>query len=151
IDQLRTEFSYAKRHNTELSLVIFDLDHFKRINDTYGHVPGDHVLIQLAELVQSMLRTEDVFARYGGEEFVIILRGTALRDAGILAERIRAAVERRSFLTGDTRLPVTVSIGVAAVHTSISDPLALVEQADAALYAAKEAGRNRVLLKFAEP
>jgi two-component system, cell cycle response regulator len=151
IDQLRIEFSYAKRHNTELSLVIFDLDHFKRINDTYGHVPGDQVLIQLAELVQSVLRTEDVFARYGGEEFVIILRGTALADAGVLAERIRAAVEQRPFMSGETRLPVTVSVGVAAADAAIDDPLALVEQADAALYAAKEAGRNRVLLKYPEP
>lgn len=151
IDQLRTEFSYAKRHETELSLVIFDLDHFKRINDTYGHVPGDHVLIQVAEIVQTMLRTEDVFARYGGEEFVIILRGISLGDAGVLAERIRAAVEQHHFMAGQTRLPVTVSVGVASVEPGTDDPLALVEQADAALYAAKEAGRNRVLLKYPEP
>lgn len=150
IDQLRTEFSYSKRHGTALSLVIFDLDHFKRINDNYGHVIGDQVLIQLAELVHSMLRTEDVFARYGGEEFVIILRGIPLDDAGVLSERIRAAVEQRAFMSGELRLPVTVSVGVSSVHGLLDDPIGLVEEADAALYAAKEAGRNRVLLKYPE-
>jgi len=150
IDQLRTEFSYARRHDTPLSLVIFDLDHFKRVNDTYGHVAGDHVLIEVAEHVHDILRAEDVFARYGGEEFVIILRGIPLNDAGVLAERIRALVEQNAFMSGEQRLPVTVSVGVAAYDEKLEDPLALVEAADSALYAAKEAGRNRVLLKYPE-
>ncbi len=151
IDQLRTEFSYARRHDTPLSLVIFDLDHFKRINDTYGHVAGDHVLIDIADQVHGILRAEDVFARYGGEEFVIILRGIPLNDAGVLAERIRALVEQHAFMSGEQRLPVSVSVGVAAYDAKLEDPLALVEAADSALYAAKEAGRNRVLLKYPEP
>ncbi|MEM1034446.1 MAG: GGDEF domain-containing protein [Myxococcota bacterium] len=150
IDQLRTEFSYARRHGSSLSLVLFDLDHFKRINDTFGHLAGDDVLIDVAQQVQSMLRTEDVFARYGGEEFVIVLRGIRLDDAGVLAERIRARLEAHVFVSGVQRLPVTVSIGVAAYHEGLSDPLELVEAADSALYAAKEGGRNRVLLRYAE-
>ena len=150
IDQLRTEFSYAKRHDSALSLLIFDLDHFKRINDTYGHVAGDQVLIEVAEQVHGVLRAEDVFARYGGEEFVVILRGIPLSDAGVLAERIRSLVEQHPFVSSEQRLPVTVSIGVAAYHETLEDPLSLVEAADSALYAAKEAGRNRVLLKYPE-
>ncbi len=148
IDQLTTEVSYVKRHKSALSLIIFDLDHFKRVNDTFGHVAGDHVLVKIAELVQSMLRNEDIFARYGGEEFVIILRGIALNDAGILAERVREAVEICNFDFEHHKITVTVSVGVAEYNTENDEPLALVEAADAALYAAKAAGRNRVLLKY---
>jgi diguanylate cyclase (GGDEF)-like protein len=150
VDQLVIELAYAKRHNTPLSLVIFDLDHFKRINDTYGHVAGDMVLIQMSDMVQGMLRQEDVFARYGGEEFVIVLRGIALGDAGVLAERVRRAIEEKPFMAGQTRLPVTVSAGVAAHAEDIADSIALVEAADTALYAAKQGGRNKVLLKYGD-
>jgi two-component system cell cycle response regulator len=108
------------------------------------------VLIDLATLVQSLLRTEDVFARYGGEEFVIILRGIALDDAGVLAERVRKAVDEHQFLFGQQRLPVTISAGVAAVAPEIVHAVDLVEAADNALYAAKNAGRNQVLLKHPE-
>ncbi len=148
IDQLTTEVSYATRHKSELSLIIFDLDHFKRINDTYGHVAGDHVLIKIAELVQSKLRNEDIFARYGGEEFVIILRGIALNDAGVLAERLREAVQLCAFEFESHSMAVTISVGVADFNAENADSLSLVEAADAALYAAKAAGRNRVLLKY---
>jgi two-component system, cell cycle response regulator len=151
LDQLTLEVSYAKRHKTQLSLVIFDLDHFKKVNDTYGHVAGDQVLIQSANAVQAMLRNEDVLARYGGEEFCIILRGTALRDAGVLAERVRAAVEGQLFKTDTAELRATTSVGVAEYDGQSEDPLALVEAADSALYAAKTAGRNRVLLKYNNP
>ncbi|RLB55418.1 MAG: GGDEF domain-containing protein [Deltaproteobacteria bacterium] len=150
IDTLSTELSYAKRHATPLSLIIFDLDLFKNVNDTYGHVAGDHVLIDLSTLVQSLLRTEDVFARYGGEEFVIILRGIPLDAAGVLAERVRKAVDEHEFLFGQQRLPVTISAGVAAVAAEIAHAVDLVEAADNALYAAKNAGRNKVLLKHPE-
>jgi diguanylate cyclase (GGDEF)-like protein len=148
VDQLTTEIAYSKRHQTPLSLIIFDLDHFKRINDTYGHVAGDIVLIDLSEMVQAMLRAEDVFARYGGEEFVIILRGISISDAGVLAERLRKACAQRDFMSGDTRLPVTVSIGVAEYNHQAEDAMLLVEQADNALYAAKQSGRNQVLLQY---
>jgi diguanylate cyclase (GGDEF)-like protein len=149
LDHLDTEFSYARRHATPLSLIIFDLDHFKRINDTYGHVVGDQVLIDVALLVEGKLRNEDIFARYGGEEFVIILRGIVLDDAGLLAERLRAAVEGQAVsVEGGQPLRVTISVGVAACEPAMNEPLALVEAADEALYAAKQAGRNRVLLKY---
>jgi len=144
--QLCTEVSFARRHNSPLSLVMFDLDHFKRVNDTHGHLVGDVVLTKLAERVSSLLRSEDVFARYGGEEFVIILRGIAVADAGILAERIRASVEAGPFDCDSVQVNSTVSVGVAEFHSGHEDPLALVEAADSALYAAKNAGRNRVLL-----
>ncbi len=150
LDQLKLEASYSKRHGTPLTLVIFDLDHFKRVNDTYGHVAGDAVLIQTAELVRGMLRQEDVFARYGGEEFVIILRGILLEDAGVLAERIRARVEETHFMSGATRLPVSVSLGVAQHHEGMDDPMELVEHADEALYAAKQSGRNRVFRRYVD-
>jgi two-component system cell cycle response regulator len=150
VDTLNTEVSYSRRHKTPLSLIIFDLDHFKNINDTYGHIAGDHVLIEIAALVHHLLRTEDVFARYGGEEFVIILRGIGLDDAGILAERVRAAIEHHQFIFGKERLPVTISVGVAQYDPVTEDPLAMVEAADGALYAAKHAGRNRVLLKYGD-
>jgi diguanylate cyclase (GGDEF)-like protein len=150
IDTLNTEVSYARRHSTELTLVIFDLDHFKSVNDTHGHIAGDHVLIDMANLVQRMLRAEDVFARYGGEEFCIILRGISLHDAGVLAERLRSAIDGYAFRYGDTRLAVTISAGVAQFEPSQEDPLGLVEAADEALYAAKKAGRNRVLVKHAD-
>jgi diguanylate cyclase (GGDEF)-like protein len=148
VDTLNTEVSYSRRHSSALSLVIFDLDHFKSINDTYGHIAGDHVLIEMAAIVQTMLRAEDVLARYGGEEFCIILRGISLEDAGVLAERLRTAVESRRFMAGNQILPVTISAGVAQFDAKLEDPLALVEAADEALYAAKKAGRNQVLLKY---
>ncbi|HZO13669.1 MAG TPA: GGDEF domain-containing protein [Polyangiaceae bacterium] len=148
VDTLNTEVSYSRRHSSALSLVIFDLDHFKSINDTYGHIAGDHVLIEMAAIVQTMLRAEDVLARYGGEEFCIILRGITLEDAGVLAERLRTAVESRRFMAGNQILPVTISAGVAQFDAKLEDPLALVEAADEALYAAKKAGRNQVLLKY---
>jgi two-component system, cell cycle response regulator len=148
LQQLALEFSYARRHGTPLSLIIFDLDHFKNVNDTYGHVAGDHVLIELSNLTHRMLRAEDVFARYGGEEFVIILRGIPLHGAGTLAERLRACVESSSFIFEGQRLPVTVSIGVAAFNPELAEAVSLVEAADAALYEAKRSGRNKVLLKY---
>ena len=148
LDQLDAEISYSKRHGTPLSLLIFDLDHFKSVNDTYGHVVGDLVLTGVAGLVQAKLRNEDVFARYGGEEFVIILRGIMLDDAGVLAERLRGAIEAHEFVSGGQRVGVTASVGVAALAEDAKEPLALVEAADSALYAAKKAGRNRVLLKY---
>lgn len=148
LDRLDTEFAYAKRHGAALSLVMFDVDHFKRVNDTWGHLAGDAVLVKLAEITQQTVRTEDVLARYGGEEFGIICRGIPLLNAGILGERVRTAVERTSFDYQGTRLPVTVSVGVGALPEAVADgPLDLVAEADAALYDAKQAGRNRVCLR----
>ena len=146
-DRLETEFAYARRHKTMLSLVMFDVDYFKRVNDTYGHLAGDAVLVHLARITQSTIRTEDVLARYGGEEFAVICRGIALLNAGVLGERLRARVEQENFDYQGTRLPVTISVGVAALpEANAATPSELVRDADSALYEAKRSGRNRVCL-----
>lgn len=146
-DRLETEFAYARRHRTMLSLVMFDVDHFKKINDTYGHLAGDAVLVHLARVTQSMIRTEDVLARYGGEEFAIICRGTPLLNAGVVGERLRTAVEQATFEFQGRRLPVTVSVGVAALpEANAAATHELIAAADSALYEAKRSGRNRVCL-----
>lgn len=148
VDRLETEFAYARRHKTMLSLVMFDVDHFKRVNDNFGHLAGDAVLVHLARIAQSMLRTEDVAARYGGEEFAIICRGIPLLNAGVVGERLRTAVETHSFDYQGKRLPVTISVGVAALpEAQVTSPQELVAEADEALYEAKRSGRNRVCLK----
>jgi two-component system cell cycle response regulator len=144
--QLTSELSFALRHHTELSLLVVDLDYFKKVNDTYGHLAGDAVLRSAAEVLQSQLRTEDTLARYGGEEFVVLLRGVALTDAVRAAERLRSAVERASFTYGSQVIPVTLSIGCASVaDCGEASPEVLIEIADRRLYAAKNNGRNRVV------
>jgi diguanylate cyclase (GGDEF)-like protein len=146
-DRLETEFSYARRHKTMLSLVMFDVDYFKRVNDTYGHLAGDAVLVRLAGIAQATIRTEDVLARYGGEEFAIICRGTALLNAGVLGERLRVRVEQENFDYQGSRLPVTISVGVAALpEANVNTSNELIRDADSALYEAKASGRNRVCL-----
>jgi diguanylate cyclase (GGDEF)-like protein len=147
-DRFETEFAYARRHRSVLSLIMFDVDHFKRVNDNYGHLAGDAVLVMLARIAQSMIRTEDIFARYGGEEFAIICRGTPLLNAGIVGERLRTAVEQASFDYQGQRLPVTISVGVAALpEATVGSAQELIGEADEALYEAKKTGRNRVCLK----
>jgi two-component system, cell cycle response regulator len=146
-DRLETEIAYARRHNSFLSLLLYDVDFFKKVNDTYGHLAGDAVLVHLVRLTQATIRTEDVLARYGGEEFAVICRGTPLLNAGILGDRLRKRVEEETFDYQGTRLPVTISVGVAALPESNATVAAdLVRDADSALYEAKNAGRNRVCL-----
>jgi len=148
LGRLETELAYAKRHRASLSLVMFDVDHFKRVNDTYGHLAGDYVLQKISKLTHNTVRTEDVFARYGGEEFGVICRGVTLGNAGILGERLRAIVEQTSFEHEGTRMPVTISVGVAAYpDLPMETSEQLIAAADEALYQAKRTGRNRVLLK----
>jgi diguanylate cyclase (GGDEF)-like protein len=143
-DRLETELSHLTRHGSALSVMLFDLDHFKSINDTYGHLAGDHVLRAFAALVQGMTRREDFFARYGGEEFVMLCRSTTLEQAKLLGERVRGALERERVAFDEQKLPVTTSVGIAAAwpRATASEVLNV---ADAALYAAKKAGRNRVV------
>jgi diguanylate cyclase (GGDEF)-like protein len=148
LGRLETELAYAKRHRAPLSLVMFDVDHFKRVNDTYGHLAGDYVLQKISKLTQNTVRTEDVFARYGGEEFGVICRGVTLGNAGILGERLRAIVEQTTFEHEGTRMPITISVGVAAYpDLPMESSEQLIAAADEALYQAKRTGRNRVLLK----
>jgi diguanylate cyclase (GGDEF)-like protein len=147
IDQLGQEISYARRHRTKLSFILFDLDHFKRVNDTHGHLACDRVLAQLGQLALSLLRAEDVFARYGGEEFGIVARAISLEQAGLLAERLRARVESTPFDIGGSHLRLTLSLGVAMWSPQMNTPTDLIEAADAALYDAKRSGRNRYVLR----
>ncbi|MFT4113659.1 diguanylate cyclase [Silvibacterium sp.] len=138
---LRREWRLSARRQKPLGLLAIDLDHFKRINDTYGHADGDRVLKKVAQVLQEQVRGSDVVARLGGEEFAVLLPGTGQEDAAHVAEGLRAAVEAE--LCGGHR--VTVSIGVAAgTNLARSEECLLLPQADAALYVAKGAGRNRV-------
>jgi len=144
--RLMTEFAYARRHDVELSLLMIDLDHFKRINDEYGHQVGDLVLRELSQAIQRGLRSEDVFCRYGGEEFSVILRTTDEAQSESVAERVREAVESLTIDTGDAKIRVTISVGCATL-SSLAEPSTeeLVREADRCLYQAKRSGRNRVV------
>jgi diguanylate cyclase (GGDEF)-like protein len=142
--ELERRFNEARRYGRPLSLLVLDLDRFKRVNDTFGHLFGDQVLRRLGALVTAEKRDGDTFCRYGGEEFALIMPETALPDALLVAERIRKAVEDTSFDFEGRTTPVTVSIGAAAREDSHQVPEDLVKRADVRLYDAKEGGRNRV-------
>jgi len=142
-DRLIGELAYAKRHQTDVSLLMLDIDHFKSINDRFGHQAGDLVLRQLAATIQAALRTEDVFARYGGEEFVIIARGIGRSEALLLAERVRKLVATAELVHGTTPISITVSVGIASLAECTQPSVdELIGLADAGLYLAKAAGRN---------
>jgi two-component system cell cycle response regulator len=144
--RLMSEVAFAKRHGGAMSLVLVDIDHFKRVNDQHGHQAGDAALKYLAAIATSRLRVEDVFARYGGEEFGVILRGIDLSGAARAAERLRSAIGGGTFAHGETFIPLTVSAGCASLSCCAEmTPEALVEVADRRLYRAKNAGRNRVV------
>ncbi len=147
-ERLAGELSYAKRHGASLSVLFVDADHFKRVNDTYGHAAGDEVLRRLAAALVATLRAEDVVARIGGEEFVLVLRGISAVGVLSVAERIRAAVEALEIVHEGRRIPLTVSIGAAtqSPEREIESVEELLATADAALYRAKLAGRNSVFL-----
>jgi diguanylate cyclase (GGDEF)-like protein len=150
LDRLTVEFAFARRHQTPLAVVMIDVDHFKNVNDTFGHLAGDHVLAKLAAAVQAILRTEDVFGRYGGEEFVVLCRDAAPLAAGIVAERIRATVEQTSFAHEGRAIAVTASLGVVGYPSvAANNPEELLRVADEALYDAKRSGRNRVVVRGA--
>ena len=145
MDRIQHEFSHSQRRNTPLSLVIFDLDHFKKINDGYGHPAGDYVLQRVAEMTRKLIRREDIFARYGGEEFVILMRDTSELHALAFAERIRVSIERGPFVFEGVPIEVTLSAGVACYHDQcFSDSSQLIRAADQCLYRSKAEGRNRV-------
>jgi diguanylate cyclase (GGDEF)-like protein len=144
--QLRMELSFARRHGTDLAVVMFDVDHFKRVNDTFGHPVGDEVLVEISKATRRLVRNEDVFARYGGEEFVLILRGIALDGARIVGERLRERIAELSITTDKGPLKVTVSVGCASfASTPEATAESLVQVADKRLYTAKRGGRNRVV------
>jgi diguanylate cyclase (GGDEF)-like protein len=148
LDRLEQEVAFCRRHGSPLSLVMFDVDHFKKVNDTFGHLAGDLVLSKLAQVAHGTVRTEDIFARYGGEEFSILCRGIALGHAGMMAERLRGLVESTQFVFEQQVIPVTISIGVSAYpEIAVQNGLELIAASDEALYSAKRGGRNRVVLK----
>jgi two-component system, cell cycle response regulator len=139
-------FSLAQRHDIELSIVIFDIDHFKKINDTYGHPAGDQVLVAVAGVLMSKTRAADIPARIGGEEFAILLPNTKRAGAALLADRIRVAIQENQCRLGEQPVTVTASAGVAAFGLDGEESLErLVEIADKRLYLAKQRGRNRVI------
>ncbi len=142
--KFKEEFAYALRHNEATSLIILDLDLFKKVNDTFGHQAGDMVLRQLAEVISKTLREEDLFARYGGEEFVIIFRDQNEQRAYVAAERIRRAVETSKFIWEGKRILVTISLGIATMNQgNFHDPSEMLREADEYLYRSKANGRNR--------
>jgi|GEM_PF-2942612 len=146
--RLADEFANSKRYTNDLALIMLDIDHFKRYNDTYGHIAGDLALKEIAQLTKASVRENDIVSRYGGEEFVIILPMTNLEGARIVAERIRTAVMECKFL-GDMNAPqvsISVSCGVSAYNRKMENREDLVREADTALYQAKETGRNKTVL-----
>lgn len=145
VDRLKTEMSHARRHGNPLSLVIFDLDHFKQINDKLGHVAGDQILRELAQQISKMKRHEDLLARYGGEEFVLLLRDTAKETAAQIAEKLRVKISEVRFQVEQESLSVTVSIGLSTfTGDNYKNEENFVRAADKQLYRAKQAGRNRI-------
>lgn len=145
---LHRELQLAERHHHDLSLLMIDVDHFKRINDKYGHVRGDQVLKDIASIIQSVCRSSDVTFRYGGEEFVVILGKTNARGARIIAERIRTHIANCSSEHNGELISPTVSIGISTHKRDQKEHVKdLFERADKALYQAKADGRNRVVFE----
>jgi diguanylate cyclase (GGDEF)-like protein len=140
--KIDTELKRFIRYKTDVSLMMIDIDNFKEVNDTYGHLIGDNVLAALGVIIREEAREADFCCRYGGEEFAVIMPLTDANSAGTLAERLRARIAQTLF---DGRT-ITVSIGVASCSEDIRTPQALVEKADAALYDAKKAGKNLVVV-----
>jgi len=141
--KLREEMDRFSRYKRPCTLIIADIDHFKNINDTYGHTTGDRVLQILSKIIKSTIRNIDFAARYGGEEFAVILPETNLDEGLIAAERIRKAVESTNFKRGEKRIKLTISLGVA-FYQETDTFQGWIERADSALYRAKEGGRNQV-------
>lgn len=145
VDFLDREFTRARRHNRPLTVIMMDIDHFKRINDEFGHLMGDYVLRELAKLAKARVRHEEMFARYGGEEFCCVMPETPLEGGVTFGEDFRKLVEGHHFEFEGNQVQVTVSVGVAEVDDSMTRAEAVVLAADENLYRAKRGGRNRVV------
>jgi diguanylate cyclase (GGDEF)-like protein len=143
-EALEREYNRAQRYKRELSLVLLDVDHFKKINDAHGHLAGDAVLRQVAAEVKPRLREQDIFARVGGEEFATLLPEVGHEGALATAEKVRRIIEAATFMVEGLAIRLTVSAGVTSLDPQGKDPMSLFERADAALYKAKGDGRNRV-------
>ncbi len=145
--RLQQEYERYQRYARPFSIIIQDIDFFKKINDTHGHLAGDAVLKAFTDLIVSSIRKVDIFARYGGEEFCCLLPETDLKNAATLAQILRKKVEKRIFRFNDTGISITISQGVAELNSAVTSPDSLLKRADEALYEAKRAGRNRVVVK----
>lgn len=145
LDFLASEWRFTQTSGSPLACLMLDIDHFKRINDTYGHAAGDEILRQLAEILRGTSRSEDMVFRYGGEEFAAILTNANVRIATQIGERIRGIVEKTDFRWQDQSISVTLSVGVAVSTGTEEDSQDLIQAADNALYQAKQTGRNRVV------
>lgn len=144
-DNLEREFLRAVRYDNNLSFAIIDIDYFKKVNDTYGHSAGDYILKEIAYLISQTFRKTDMVFRYGGEEFAVIITETSLEKAVIPLERLRKTIEETVFKFKDEKINITISVGVAEVNEQTNTVHQLFEQADNALYKAKENGRNKVV------
>ena len=144
LEFLDREMARCHRHVRALSVLLFDLDHFKQINDTFGHLAGDYVLREMAGSIKPRIRREECFARYGGEEFALVLPESNLDTAMFVAEKLRKIVEEHEFKFEDKRIPVTFSGGVSEMAGDHDNPLLFLKAADEKLYAAKRGGRNKV-------
>lgn len=145
-ETLETEIDRSKRYNRPISLVLFDLDHFKKINDTYGHAIGDDVLKVTSRLLMKNCRSTDAPCRFGGEEFIVLLPETDCNQAMIFAERFRRDLEAEVIQKDSLKLQITVSGGISCARGDDLDPYRLFQQADSSLYASKNAGRNRITI-----
>jgi two-component system, cell cycle response regulator len=145
--RLHEEFGRTLRMEAPLGVVMFDLDHFKQVNDVYGHLTGDRVLLRMAKAARNVMREGDILVRYGGEEFLAILPGASAKDVFEIADRLRRIVEQSSVASGEDVIKVTISAGgVSYPQTDVGSELELVDMADKALYQAKESGRNCVVM-----
>lgn len=149
LEYLEQKYYYSQLSQAQFSLVLFDVDHFKRVNDTYGHQTGDRVLQHIAATVKANLRGSDIFSRYGGEEFSVVLPESDADQARFTAEKLRRVIETTGIRHHKAEISVTISLGVASfrpIDSTIHSCRELIEQADNALYQAKKMGRNRVVV-----
>lgn len=137
------EFAHFKRHQVPCSLLIFDIDHFKKVNDTFGHQAGDEVIRTCAKVLMACARDIDICGRYGGEEFVVVMKNTDASGAKIFAERLRRLIEKLSVKYQDLEIKFTISLGISELKHDTETPLKWLEQADLGLYQSKENGRNQ--------
>lgn len=146
-ERLNEEFSFSKRNNVPISILMIDIDFFKKVNDTYGHIAGDYILHGVAQNLKKTLREEDILARYGGEEFMIIMRNSNLESAKILAERLRVGIENETYKFEGEKIKITISLGGASLTNANHETAEkLIDAADKNLYKSKKDGRNRATI-----
>ena len=148
LEAIEAEVKRAKALATKISLIFLDLDHFKKVNDTYGHEGGDFVLKEFTSLIRAsgVIKQKDIFARYGGEEFCLMMPNSNIEEAGEVAESIRGKIHSHAFMYEGQRIPLTSSLGVAELSSSMDVAADLIKVSDKALYESKQGGRNRVTL-----